>query len=507
MRKLLTSLVFVFSQLALPDVIHCQQSSERKEETMKTKHARIEELLKRYSTAFLREDLSLEESEQESDATFDALITLCSHDRDSLVYLLDKLENSLKIIDRVGAVDFYILREASSIITVLVWLDTNLLRVHYDRLKALAMKALEVRRKIQGEEELVDASLLQIVIYLEFQVTGSLDTFKRYMKATKPPLYRMNIFPKWVKEPKVAEFLNAQLDYLFEAMEHPNDDAWAISKAIRDRVREYDTERQFYDGWRPYFEEKLKKGSFLSRFTAAIVLLEVHDPCHQEALRVLLQTLDDHVYEMQGREYLDILQFEVTHPWREEISLEEYFSGNYVAPFWRRMPSAEARQMLAVLQKFIKHYYRPDLRESTESWSSGYAADITGALIQYHPELQKDASDLVPLLLDMLQEAANLNDPIHLNSSCRALAAIGGDATQQAIRLILQRLKGENRFNIQLIGNLGEYFGPAAKEAVPVLEQLFHETDDIYVKAHILESIRQITGSILVPLRPKLPSM
>ncbi len=116
---------------------------------------------------------------------------------------------------------------------------------------------------------------------------------------------------------------------------------------------------------------------------------------------------------------------------------------------------------------------------------------------------------MVPVLLEMLEEGYKLKDPPYASqlylSSCFALQAIGRDAAKKVVDIILTRLlKGENRFDINLIGELGDS-GPAAKEAVPVLRKFFYEATDIRVKAWILDSIKKITGSYSSVLPPPKP--
>ena len=491
---------------------------------MPTKADKIDELFWRYET--LRERFRTPNGTTDHDGEMkewdeitSAIRQLCLKDTRIIGCVLDRIDALLTSMSRDDLDEFQIhCCDADYYIRLIIGaLKVETIKPYYQRIKDLMRKASKVMERVPRRGPYSpDYALLNIVVFLDFQQKKSPDVFKQYGKLAIGALSENEITPlddcKEHQPEEAQRYLRAAMDYVCERMLESPEEAWDPLAWI---VRDYVLETKVFTDL-DYFEEKLAHPFPVARFTAALILLLRKDPQHRKALQVLLETLEENAKSGTLQEYVKFL-YHLTkgYKYREESSVEDLFDGGpYFAPFWSRMPLAEARRVLVLLKKLVTDNYRADLGKKPFILGKTFTITDLGVwliagLVMHHRELIPDCEDLVPILLEMLEEGYKLKDPPFVSplyyASAFALQAMGGDAAKKAVEIILTRLlKDENRFDIHLIGELRE-FGPAAKEAVPVLRKLFHETTDVYVKAYILDSIQQITGSYTSVWPPAKP--
>lgn len=530
----IAQLLLIMANL-FPGPAPAEREALRKKEAalMQTKPDKMDELFRRYETVderFTNADgeIDHEGEMKEREELENAIKQLCHEDGRNVERLLNRIDVLLTSMSRAEPEEY--LGQSSlalDYIRMLQSLRVEAVEPYHQRIKDLMFKAFEAMKNPRENPYSVcyPHRLLNIVAFLEFRQKKSPDVFRQYGKLAIEAMVKRRIGPLGdCEKPQPEEdqqYMRAAMDYVFDCMsESPEEECWELAMVFRQNVLESEGFMEL-----DYFEQKLTHPSPIARFVAALMILLKNDPQHQKARQTLLETLEENVksgaaqempsgsrqhdlasrrYRRGGAAYVIFLAQTRHYKYRsDEFSIEDLFSGGrYFAPFWSRMPLTDARRMLALLKKFVKDNYRADLRNpfKRSSTVTDHGVWLIGGLVMHHRQLIPDCQDLVPILLEILEQGYKLKkDPPYASllffSSCFALQAMGGDAAKKAVDLILTRLlKDENRFDIDLIGELGD-FGPAAKEAVPVLRKLFYEATDPDVKAWILDSIKHITGS------------
>jgi hypothetical protein len=508
-------LLVILANLALAPNLADREPPRRKEPApMQTKPDKMGELFKRYET--LRERYTKPDGTSDADGEIkeeneivEAIIQLCAEDVRNIERLLDRIDVLLTSMPQDGPeeyIDHY--HYAGFYICILSKLKVEAIKPYHQRIKDLMLKAFEAQKHAPEKRPsslwYPPYQLLNIDAFLDFQHKKSPDVFKQYGKLAIEALLEGEINPLadcQDHQPEEAQrYLCAAMDYVFDCMvERPEEAWWPLAWIVRNYALSIKTFPKL-----DYLEQKLAHPSPVGRFVAALVILLKKDPQHQKARQVLLEILEHNVKSGTAHEYVTFLELNRYYKGPENSSFDDLFAGGRnFAPFWAGMPLADARRMLALLKKFVQDNYQADLRKpfvmGKTVTTTGHGVWLIGGLVMHHRELIPDCQDLVPILLEMLEEGYKLKNPPFVSplyyASAFALQAMGGDAAKKAVEIILTRLlKDENRFDIHLIGELGE-FGPAAKDAVPILRKLYHEATDVYVKAVILESLTQITSS------------